>query len=398
MDMSISSNIPAKIDLTIDIPGAKQNGVPFSRTLTINYPGGSPVTPSPSYDLTGYEFDMTQGGTTYNKFDVNYTVKVYGRANLTLTGMEQVTITPALNNLQYSRIVGDLGQQNIVSKTDTITVTIFNHATGNSSFQFTDPKLKMTTYNSFGVPITAQLSQLSAKNRGGISDSLVNTFPFNVPMSFPLLTQEGQSAIADTTLDKSNSNIVNVLNGTPEYLIYAYSAQTNSVSASPTNFILDTSKFRLDLEVELPLEGQISNFTMVDTEKFSIDKSIIDNLSSGIIHISISNGFPLDVKMQIYFTDSAQVILDSLFDTDQLIIASGITNSNGRVTTPRIQPTLVSIDHDRLTKLTTAKKIVIRATVSTENSGATPVKIYSDYKLDVNLGLQVQIKAAFKPN
>jgi hypothetical protein len=396
LDLSFSSGIKSNVDIVISIPGATKSGVAFSQTVTLNYTGTTPVTASPSFDLTGYDFDLSQGGTTYNQFDVNYTVKVYGPA--TITGTEQFSIGVAMDSLAYSKIVGNIGQHIITGKTDTIAVTIFNHSIGAASFQFLNPKVKLIAYNSFGVPIDAQLTQLSGDNLTGTSNILQSSStPFPIAIASPNLSQAGQTLMASDSLTTTNSNIVSVFNQTPKNIIYTLSAQTTTVSASQTDFVLDTSKFRLNLEVELPLNGTNFKFAMVDTEAFSISSTITDNLSSGLLRISNTNGFPIDVNMQVYFVDSLFNKLDSLLTSEQPLIASGIINSAGVVTTPTITNTDITIDSARLKKLVSTKQVLIYAKVNTVNSGATPVKIYSNYTLEVKLGLQIQVNAHFKP-
>ncbi len=394
MGFSFSSGIKSNVDVVISIPGATKNGVAFSQTVRLNYTGATPVTASPSFDLTGYNFDLTQGGASYNQFKVNYTIKAYGP--VIITGAEQFNVDATMKTLVYSKIAGNIGQQNIIMKTDTIAVTIFNHSIGAASFQLLDPKVKLITYNSFGVPINAQLTQLSGDNLKGTSNLLLTpTFP--IAIAFPNSSQAGQTLMASDSLTTTTSNIVSVFNQTPKNIIYTFSAQTTTVSASQTDFVLDTSKFRLDLEVELPLNGTAFNFAMLDTVAFSIGSTVTDNLSSGLLRISNTNGFPIDVNMQIYFVDSLFNKLDSLLTSEQPLIASGSINSAGQVTTPTITNKDITIDPSRLKKLGNTKQLLIYAKASTINSGATPVKIYSNYRLEVKLGLQIQVDAKFKP-
>ena len=402
-DFSISSDIAGNVDLTIAIPSAKKNGAPFSKIINLNYTGTTPVTASPSYDLTGYHLDMTQGGTTSNAFDVTYTVTVNGPA--TVTGAESFQVGASMNNLAYSKFFGNLGQQTINIQPDTIPVSIFKNAMGSASFTLADPKINLIIYNSLGIPLTTTFPKLLGIKPNDDTINIPNTVPFPVTVVSPNMGQVGQVIKSETILDTTNSNLATVLNSTPKGIVYALNAQTNTGLATQNNFVLDTSRLKLDIEVHLPLEGTASNFILGDTLPFSAfkDQALSENVSSALFRIYTSNGFPLDVDVQIYFLDSAQTKLDSLIvaPNSSLIIKSGPVDattkrviSNG-TTTP---PVDIVIDRAKLKKLSATKKLIILAKATTTNSGTQDVKIYSDYKLEIKLGLQIQADAKFNPN
>jgi len=77
----------------------------------------------------------------------------------------------------------------------------------------------------------------------------------------------------------------------------------------------------------------------------------------------------------------------------QPTLKSGIINSSGKViaATPNTQDAIFT--KAQLSNIKNAKFMIIRAVASTTNNGATNVKIYSDYKLDVKIGVQVQLNA-----
>jgi hypothetical protein len=402
-DFSISSDIQGNVDLTIAIPSALKNGAPFSKTITLNYTGTTPVTASPSYDLTGYHLDMTQGGTTSNSFNVDYTVTVNGPA--TVTGAEAFQVGASMNNLAYSKFFGNLGQQTINIQPDTIPISIFKNAMGSASFTLADPTIKLIIYNSLGIPLTTTFPKLLGIKPNGDTINIPNTVPFPVTVVSPNIGQVGQTIKSETVLDTTNSNLATVLNNTPTGIVYALSAQTNTVSAGQNNFVLDTSHLKLDIEVSLPLEGTASNFILGDTLPFSAfeDQALSDNVSSALFRIFTSNGFPLDVDIQVYFVDSVNTKLDSLIaaPSSSLIIKSGPVDPTTKrvissgITTP---PVDITIDRAKLKKLSATKSLIIHAKATTTNAGTQDVKIYSDYKLEIKLGLQIQVDAKFNPN
>jgi len=143
----------------------------------------------------------------------------------------------------------------------------------------------------------------------------------------------------------------------------------------------------------MPLFGKAWDFLIQDTVNFKIDK--IEELVSANFKINISNGFPIDAKIQIVITDSLYTPLDSLFSGGpQDVIKSGNIGAapDYRVTSPTNKFTPVILPQDRLVKLSHARKMLIRSTLNTKNNGADIMKIYSDYLIDVRLAVQAQLK------
>ena len=392
---SFNSDLHNSGTIKITIPSAKKNGVVFSNTLPLNYTGAVPIVASANYDLTGYNFDMTSGGAPDNQFIINYDVTINGSATAP-GGAEQVAVSLSMNNMLFSKIFGDIGQQNLSIATDTIDLSIFtNSVAGGGSFTLANPSVKITLSNSFGVPIGAHLSTFEGYNPG-VNFYPITGFPDPLPIPSPTFTpinQVGQTLVDSFQLDKTNSNIVTILNNTPKQIIYKVDAKSNPAGATHNNFILDTSHFKIDVEFDLPLYGTAKNFMLVDTTAFSFSQNIPDQVESGIIRTYNANGFPMDIDLQVYFVDSLYTKLDSLVIIPNFILLkSGVVNlTTGRVTSPTETIYDATFDKTRLQKLKNATKIIIHAIASTTNAGTTDVKIYSDYKLDVKLGVQLQL-------
>jgi hypothetical protein len=97
--------------------------------------------------------------------------------------------------------------------------------------------------------------------------------------------------------------------------------------------------------------------------------------------------------MQAYFTDSLYHKLDSLIIPNQLILQSAIVSpTTGMVISPTQKTYDANVSQARFLHLKTSKHILLKAVAATTNGGNTNVKIYANYKLDVKLGVQVQIK------
>ncbi|MFH1005255.1 MAG: hypothetical protein V1781_07160 [Bacteroidota bacterium] len=391
ISISLNSDFRFSGQIVIKIPAAKKNGVVFSKTLLLAYSGSVPVIATANYDLAGYTFDMTNGGTIYNQFAINYDITLTGSGTPPLTTNE-ITFNQSLSDMKFDKLFGDIGQLALSPDKDTVALSIFRNAFGTGNFTLVNPKIKIVISNSYGVPIAANISQFDGYKPKTGNYSITGS-PNPLPIYSPNFSQIGQNLTGSFTLDNSNSNIVSVINNIPEYVIYKINSQTNPSGATHNNFVIDSSHFKVDMEIEMPLWGTAKNFSLIDTADFKMDQTIIDDIESGLFRVYNSNGFPIDIEMQIYFTDSIYNKLDSLMLPNQLILQSAIVNlSTGIVISPTQKTYDVVFTKTKLENLKRSKHILIKAVANTTNGGNTNVKFYSDYKLDVKLGVQIQIK------
>ncbi len=392
LNISLNSSLKFSGQIAINIPSAKKNGVPFSQTLPFTYSGTVPVMTNANYDLSGYDVDMTLGGTTNNQFVVNYVLTITcNGTSPSITDM--MTLNQSFSNLNFNKLFGDIGQLALSPTQDTVALSIFKNSLGLGTFTLVNPSAKVVISNSYGVPINATIAALNGFNPPATTYPITG-YPTPLPILSPTFSQIGQILKDSFSLTNSNSNIVQVINNTPKFVIY----KINSLSNPPSlpvqkNFVIDTSRFKVDLELDLPLYGTAKDFTLMDTLAFTMDSSISSNVVSALFRIYNSNGFPFDINMQAYFTDSLYHKLDSLIIPNQLILQSAIVSpTTGMVISPTQKTYDANVSQARFLHLKTSKHILLKAVAATTNGGNTNVKIYANYKLDVKLGVQVQIK------
>jgi hypothetical protein len=390
LNISLNSDFTYSGQLVITIPTAKKNGVPFSQTLPFTYSGTTPVIAAASYNLAGYKVDMTMGGTTSNQFVVNYTMTLNGAGTALPT--DQMTLNGSMGSLKFDKIFGYIGQLTLFPKgLDTIAITIFKNSLGTGSFSIANPSVKITILNSYGVPIQGNIPTLEGYNPPATNFPITGV-PSPVPILSPNFSQIGQTLADSFSLDKSNSNIATVVNNDPKFLISNVTAMTNPGGPTHTNFVLDSSHCKVNIEADLPLYGTASNFSLIDTAQLSMASVNTNNIQWALFRIYTSNGFPMDVNVQAYFVDSLYKKLDSLIIPNQLILKSGVLNAAGMVIAPTVNIYNTTLTPQRLANLKTTKYMLIKSVEATTNNGTTNVKIYSTYKIDVKIGMEVKLK------
>ncbi|MEO6904360.1 MAG: hypothetical protein ABI315_14565 [Bacteroidia bacterium] len=391
MSISINSDFRYTGQILLTIPTAKKNGVVFSKLISLPYSGTLPVIATATFDISGYTFDMTIGGTTYNQFAINYDLTLMGSSTVPPTSLNKISITGAINNVKFDKVFGDIGQQSLTLNKDTIKVGVFKNSIA-GAISLVDPKVKVTITNSYGVPINAVLDQFDAYTPGSPAYAVTGS-PNPLPIFSPNFNQVGQSLESSFILNNTNSNIVDVIKNFPRSFIYKLNSQTNPAGPTHANFVLDSSRFKVDMEVQLPLWGTAKNFVLVDTVSFKMDSTVIDEAESVLLRTYNSNGFPIDLEIQVYFVDSTYKKLDSLVTPNQLILQSALVNTTtAQVISPTEKVYDAVFDSTKLQHLKKTKYLLITAKASTTSGGTKNIKIYSYYKLDVKLGLQIKVK------
>ncbi|WP_245553838.1 hypothetical protein [Cytophaga aurantiaca] len=396
--LKISSTFKHNVDATITFPYIKKNGVALTKTISLTYNGASPVVSTTSIDLTGYTLDCSEGNTKFNTITYTGNLKVTYKSGNAITTAQNIAITTGLTDIQYSYVDGYIGQYALSVPKDSVAIDIFDNAFIGTVF-FTDPKVRAIITNSVGAESTVKINSLIAQSKitgnTAITGSIINT---NIPILYPSLAEIGQSKSTTIQLDKTNSNVQTVFNPAPNKIIYQMSAAINPSGVS-ANFATDSSYVKIRGEVEIPMEGKVTKFVLLDTiENISYPDIVVGGkavtITRAAFNVALSNGFPMNTSIQMYFMDDANVILDSLFAAPH-VIPSGSIDASGKVTTPTEIFIKEVYDEARYSRITASTKAVMYAYFSTANNGTVPVKIYSSYKLKSNISIDVKANVSF---
>ncbi len=387
LDLNISSDLKHGGSIKVTFPSFIENGIPLSFDLPLNYTGTTPVVASNSKDLTNYklEVDNTNG----NTIPVIYEITLSYNGN-PISSQDSLRFSISTNNLAFRSFYGFAGQQNINFDLDTLPLEFFDGASG-GNFYSADPKLTINAINEFGIPIAVDFERFDAKTVN--SGVLPIQLPQN-PITINSPTRVGDSAITESVLNANNSNIDNVVSSLPTDFIFKFSANTNPNNTAFQNFVTDNSKATVNIKFELPLVGTVSDYVLLDTLDFEFDNTQL--LDAATFRTNISNGFPVDADLQIYFADGNSKILDSLFEGQKQIITSGSINNQGVVVQETKALMDTKIDKSGLTNIFRSSKAIIKADLSTTNNGASIVQFYDNYRIEVKLGMKATFDLDFE--
>ncbi|MCH8903240.1 MAG: hypothetical protein IIA45_04935 [Bacteroidetes bacterium] len=376
------------LQLTLSIPFLTKNSVPFSQTFGIN-------AQNQSFPLAGYEFDLSCGGALSNSIIVVFEVSSGGNI-VSFNAGDTIVATMNANNMKLEYADGYLGRQIFSIDEDTLTMNIYgNYVSG--SVMFENPTIDIYIDNSYGFPITANFNILNAINNNGVVTNLIMPGSLNdsIVLNYPLYPAVGDLERTTINMDKNNSNLSQVIATSPYSIRYGVSVVGNSAgNQGNIDFVTDSSYISVSVDVAFPLHGRITSIVVQDT--FDLNIQLLEVIQYATFVLVTENGFPLDVGLQLIFVDSVgpnnYIHIDSLFDSDENLLVSGTIDGNGRVNNPSTKRTEVFYNQTRFAEIKKANKLILKARLSSIDNGTTPIKLYSDYFVQVNLG----IKAGFK--
>lgn len=297
------------------------------------------------------------------------------------------------SSLSFQRCFGYIGHQ-VINFKDTIEMDFFDvNEEGNFTFGPGSVNLKIGLQNSFGLPVLLDILKFRAYHFGDVTDSVdIYIFgegnPSQFTINYPGLEQIG--AYSFTEVNTENSNISEAIQISPNKMYLDIDGHLNPDSDSTLyNFILDTSAILTDVTVEMSLFGGISGFKIADTVEFNLGQ--IEEISSLLLVVDASNGYPIEARLQLDFVDSVYHVLHSLLPPDEQLISAAPVGSapEYRVTGPVQKITNIVLNDDQIQLVQSATKIIINAILSSTDGQL--VKIYSNYKIDLLIGAKVGI-------
>ncbi len=108
--------------------------------------------------------------------------------------------------------------------------------------------------------------------------------------------------------------------------------------------------------------------------------------------LDATNGIPMRVNMQVYFTDSTFQVIDSLFHDDNLLLPGAVTDSQDKVAEAASQSKAIEFTNARLTAIRPSKHLLVKASVNTKDAASGKyVKFYSYYTVDFKLKVKADL-------
>lgn len=349
------------------------------------YQGTTPVIPFPpitNVDLTGHSLVANEDGNLNIEYEAI-------RSDGTRDTLVNFFVT--LNDIQFSYAEGYFGNQMHDGERDTINIEFFENWTRGDVF-FTDPKITINVFNSFGVPTRSVVNVFDVYTVDNEvlplqSDGITNGIDF----AYPDLDEVGEEKITEYTFTAQNSNIDTVLGAGPVAIDYDVDAITNPDNNDAIRgFMTDESRYTVSVEVELPIYGQATGFAALDT--FNIDFSQFDRVREVEFKLISENELPLDIGIQLYFMGTDGQIIDSLLTMPEQVIEAAPVDANSIATEIQKAERIIPFDEGRFDAIKAAEFIILNAAFSTFNEGNVPVKVLADQGVTLKMGMKIKLQ------
>ena len=403
LNFNISSQFLHTGNIIISSSNIKLNNVPFVDTIVVDDASGG-FTADRSANLDGYTIYLEDSVGSDSLFlTMDFTVQLIN-SGAAINAGEEIEINATIDNMDFDAIFGYIGDYELITQSGDLDLGFFQNSL-DGYIRFENPQINFNITNSYGVPAAVSISRFVGFK--GDTDSTLLTFDSTIDTfgyAFPSIADYINNDIyKDTTIsiNSQNSNVSDFLAFLPSSIEYALSANSNPEGESgPYNFVSDDSQIDIDFEFVLPLWFQADSFALeeiIDLDLVDIDDdaNFIERIN---IMLEVYNGMPLEIDFQVYFVDSLYNHVDSLFSLNsQPVIGSAtIDETTGDVLSPGTKTSLVEFTGDEITALNTVRYGIIRAglkTPSDSNGDLVSVKFYTDYLVDFNLSVSIDVKA-----
>jgi hypothetical protein len=345
---------------------------------------------SPSKSLNDYMVVMNTGGVPGTSIKAKVAITIKSSGAVMSTTAQDLNFSFSIDNMKMKRLVGQIKNLPFPAKSDTTIINVFNNDIINK-IKFADPSIKFSFENSLGVPIKVDLGNIKALSGNKVT-SLTSTVSDSLPnfsLGYPDTTKFGQSVKSSVTINKQNTpNLIDFLYSSPDHLIYSIGGVVGT-NKNEYHFIEDVSKVKVKYELKVPIYGEIGEMSNTKVIAYEFPDSLhIDSLT---FLTDIINNVPLNVKVQVYLTDSDTTkYLDSLFfnpnpleNMNVFDAATGI-DVNGKATIPNHKMTYISRGnawYEKVAKRT--RFLIVKGTFYTPKGKM--VRFYSNDAVNVNI-------------
>ncbi|MGK0389424.1 MAG: hypothetical protein ACI94Y_002164 [Maribacter sp.] len=319
------------ITLEIELPEVLDpiTGETYKHFSDIPYDGEAPSSGAGAMDLTGWHLTPDNGN-----INIRYTAILPDGTRVLLENFFMF-----FQDFEASYLQGYLGQEVYDLPRDTIIIDFFDRWIS-GGVSFAEPSINVDVENSFGLPVRSVSNFMSILNLdGSILELQSDALEGGVDFAYPALDEVGESKFTSFTLDNTNSNIVDIFANRPVAVDYDLDALGNPDSDQAiVGFATDSSFFRINVFVDLPVYVTARNFTLrsdveINDNDLGDDFDFADYITLKIVS---DNNIPIDLGLQLYFEDENGIILDSLFDTsldnllpNNAIIKAAAVDANG---------------------------------------------------------------------
>ena len=386
-DLSIALNneIPHDAQIKIALPDANP-----PKSITVNVPWtGNAWSRQATLDLSGSEYALWSNTSDNNILKIEVTVTYTRTGSNPVTGFNGLTFQAGLISPRFEWLEGNLDVWNLFAAApDSFKLGIFTNDITKGKLVFNDARFKFRWSHNLNTTLPVSLSNLrftmqdgNTEIVSGISSGLTAK-PSNDPNTF----------VSDSIyLNSINSNVAQLVSEAPTRLSWTASVEKPAGSMR----IYANASMELFAALELPFSGSVQRFALRDTADFDlgIGQDELQYLDWINLRLYVENGIPLSAGVQMFFLDGSGQTIDSLLQPYRFVLPAPVIDMNGNVIKPHKESYDVKFEKSRIMNISRAVKSITRVEFPSAGFAGVPVpvKISSDNKVAVKLGIQSKV-------
>ena len=393
LNLFIQSSFEKEMDIEINLPTVAigENRRAWKKNTSV-----SKVAPYSEKDNWNQAFiDMTKGSQGHSQIPIEINISFTTSMGDDFNTNQSLGFELGFTEIDFGIFYGYTGPIEIFNqRKDSVEIDLFrNQKMGQVRIE--DPRIKIRTGNQFGIPIAVGLNNFEGLSElGQVSlQGIPNPLPIGISSNI------GETAFDSFELNKTNSNLKDLINTNPKFLSYQAEGQLNPADKTIRNFVPSSAKIVGRVETYFPLYGSTTNFQIRKMAPFALNATENpEEVESLKLHISADNTFPTDFVLALIFYDSDGQAIDSVGLQDEYVIDAAQINNSGETTEAQETMFDIELQKNQSQNLASAKRVefLVKFNTLKKDGNLLPVKIYSHQNIEIGLGIEAKVNTTAK--
>ncbi len=392
LEYDLTSNVPQPTMLVVTfIEGVDASG----DTLRVDIPIDKNGSTQGFADLSNGVIRLDQNASQpFNRFTLSFEVQVVNSDGQIENILNTQSVSGSLNfnDFEFKYVEGFFGSsvEDLTGNELNLDLEFLDRLTG--EFYLEDPIIKLLTDNALGVPVRTNFDLIGTNKDG-------NVVPLNLQpndISYPTISEVGVSKKDEVLIDRTTSNIVNFLGNIPEVMAFDGSIDINPDGNTGTNFLTNTGRMYIGVEVNMGLNLRVDDLGWTDTLDLSLE---LDNdqiePKTLILHGNVDNGFGLDADFKLLMISSASEVMDSV---EFNFMKAGVTDSDGFVIESTFTENRIELNESQTESLFNTDRLVLSAKLNSPNDGVDNYVMNVTDFLKIYLAIESKIQINVNAN
>lgn len=323
-----------------------------------------------------------------NGLMINYTLMAGSDSGITDFDFTpgSLDFTLDLSDFTIGYATGFFGVREVITRKQfNIDYDIFDMLAGD--FRFTSPSIRFFYENSLGIPFFLNFD-LEGRSSDGTGQVMLPGEGYPGIEIGPAGGPSGNTS-GEILLGRDASEVIEFVSLPPSGITFeSFTIRNPKGDTGTPNFITSGSLLKMDMEIDVPLEMELTDLLLSDT--IGIDFSTED-IESLLLDMEAANGFPLGLSVDLSLYDSVRNVVLHTFE-DIVLMKAAPVQGNGIVEPGSTSSSVAGIEISGSTvdHLRNAGHIIITARVNTgdHDSRQVPVRFQTTDSFDFRIKLR----------